>query len=112
VRPFTLSRDTFHILVALADQDRHGYSIMREVNERTSGAVRLSPSTLYSAIKRLLEQGLIAELEERPDPEHDDERRRYYRLTKTGRRAAMAEANQLEKLLADARATGLAPKRS
>jgi DNA-binding PadR family transcriptional regulator len=111
LRPFTLSRDTFHILVALADQDRHGYSIMQEIAERTSGAVRLSPSTLYSAVKRLLEQGLIAELEERPDPEHDDERRRYYRLTAAGKRAAMAEAGQLERLLSDARAAGLAPKR-
>ena len=100
LRPFTLFRDTFHILVALADQDRHGYSIMQEIKERTAGHVRLSPSTLYSAIKRLLEQGLIAELEERPGPEHDDERRRYYRLTPAGGRAAMAEAAQLEKLLA------------
>jgi len=112
MRPFTLSRDTFHILVALADRERHGYSIMREVEERTGGDVRLSPSTLYSAIKRLLEEGLIQELEERPDPEHDDERRRYYRITKAGRRAAMEEARQLEKLLADARTAGLAPKRA
>jgi DNA-binding PadR family transcriptional regulator len=66
---------------------------------------------LYSAIKRLLEEGLIQELEERPDPQHDDERRRYYRLTPAGRKAAMEEARQLEKLLADARTTGLAPKR-
>ena len=112
MRPFTLSRDTFHILVALADRERHGYSIMREVEERTAGDVRLSPSTLYSAIKRLLEEGLIQELEERPDPEHDDERRRYYRITKAGRRAAIEEARQLEKLLADARSAGLAPKRA
>jgi DNA-binding PadR family transcriptional regulator len=111
MRPFTLSRDTFHILVALADCDRHGYSIMQEVGERTGGEVRLSTSTLYSAIKRLLDEGYIEELEERPDPAHDDERRRYYRLTKAGRRAAMEEARQLEKLLADARSTGLAPKR-
>jgi DNA-binding PadR family transcriptional regulator len=111
MRPFVLSRDTFHILVALADRDRHGYSIMQEVEERTAGAVRLSPSTLYSAIKRLLQEGLIEEIDERPDPAHDDERRRYYRLTRAGRRAAMEEARQLEKLLADARATGLAPKR-
>jgi DNA-binding PadR family transcriptional regulator len=111
MRPFTLSRDTFHILVSLADRDRHGYSIMQEVEERTEGAVKLSPSTLYSAIKRLLEEGLIEELESRPDPEHDDERRRYYRLTKAGRRAAMEEAKQLEKLLSDARSQGLAPKR-
>lgn len=111
MRPFTLSRDTFHILVALADRDRHGYSIMQEIRERTEGAVVLSPSTLYSAVKRLLEQGWIEELEERPDPEHDDERRRYYRITKAGRRAAIEEAKQLEKLLSDARSTGLAPKR-
>jgi DNA-binding PadR family transcriptional regulator len=111
MRPFTLSRDTFHILVSLAGCDRHGYSILQEIAERTDGAVRLSPSTLYSAIKRLLEEGLIEELEERPDPQHDDERRRYYRLTPNGKRAALEEARQLEKLLADARATGLAPKR-
>jgi DNA-binding PadR family transcriptional regulator len=112
MRPFTLSRDTFHILVALADKERHGYSIMQEVSERTSGAVRLSPSTLYSAIRRLLEEGLIEELAERPDPDHDDERRRYYRLTRAGRRAAADEGKHLERLLADARASGLLPKRS
>lgn len=112
MRSFSLSRDTFHILVALADGDRHGYSIMQEVADRTEGAVRLSPSTLYSAIKRLLQEGLIEELAERPDPEHDDERRRYYRLTKAGRRAAAEEAKHLEKLLADARSSGLLPKRS
>jgi len=107
-----LSRDTFHILVALADKERHGYSIMQDVHERTGGAVRLSPSTLYSAVKRLLEEGLIEELADRPDPDHDDERRRYYRLTKAGRRAAAEEAKHLEKLLADARSSGLVPKRS
>jgi len=112
MRTFALSRDTFHILVALADRDRHGYSIMQEVSARTGGSVRLSPSTLYSAIKRLLEEGLIEELAERPDPAHDDERRRYYRLTKAGRKAAAAEAAHLEKLLADARSSGLLPKRS
>jgi len=112
MRPFTLSRDTFHILVSLAGDDRHGYSILQEIAERTSGEVRLSPSTLYSSIKRLLEEGLIEELEERPDPQHDDERRRYYRLARAGRRAAIEEARQLEKLLADARSTGLAPKRT
>jgi DNA-binding PadR family transcriptional regulator len=111
MRPFTLSRDTLHILIALADRDRHGYSILQEISERTEGEVRLSPSTLYSAIKRLLEEGLIEELAERPDPAHDDERRRYYRLTKMGRRAAAEEVRQLEKLLADARSTGLVPKR-
>src|ERR1017187_4432323 len=111
MRPFTLSRDTFHILASLAGCDRHGYSILQEIAERTGGATLLSPSTLYSAIKRLLEEGLIQELEERPDPQHDDERRRYYRLTKAGRRAAIDEAKQLDKLLSDARSSGLVPKR-
>jgi DNA-binding PadR family transcriptional regulator len=111
VAKLTLSRDTFHILVALADRDRHGYAIMQDIAERTGGQIQLSPSTLYSAIKRLLEAGLISELAERPDPAHDDERRRYYRITDEGRAAAMAEAGRLEKLLADARATGLVPER-
>jgi len=106
-----LHKDTFHILVSLADRDRHGYSVMQDVAERTDGALRLSPSSLYASIKRLLEQGLITELAERPDPEHDDERRRYYALTPLGRRVAVAEARRLERLLADARASGLLPKR-
>lgn len=107
-----LPRDTFHILVSLADRERHGYSVMLDVSERTNGALRLSPSTLYASIKRLLSQELIEELAERPDPRHDDERRRYYRLTKLGRRVAVAEARRLERLLSDARATGLLPKES
>jgi DNA-binding PadR family transcriptional regulator len=105
-----LPRDTFHILVSLADRERHGYSVMLDVAERTDGALRLSPSTLYASIKRLLEQELIEELAERPDPKHDDERRRYYQLTRLGRRVAMAEARRLERLLSDARATGLLPR--
>jgi DNA-binding PadR family transcriptional regulator len=112
MKTFPLSRDTLHILVALADRDRHGYSIMREISDRTGGKVQLSASTLYGAIKRLLEEGLIKELAERPDPEHDDERRRYYRLTDDGRRAAIEEAAHLEKLLADARSTGLLPSKA
>jgi DNA-binding PadR family transcriptional regulator len=107
-----LHKDTFHILVSLADRDRHGYSVMQDVAERTEGTLRLSPSSLYASIRRLLEQGLIEELAERPDPAHDDERRRYYRLTSLGRQVAMAEARRLDRLLADARATGLLPKRS
>jgi DNA-binding PadR family transcriptional regulator len=107
-----LHKDTFHILVSLADRDRHGYSVMQDVAERTQGMLRLSPSSLYASIRRLLEQGLIEELAERPDPEHDDERRRYYRLSGLGRQVAMAEARRLDRLLADARATGLLPKRS
>jgi len=106
-----LPRDTFHILVSLADKERHGYSVMQDVAERTNGALRFSPSSLYASIKRLLEQGLIEELTERPDPRNDDERRRYYRLSRLGRRVAMAEARRLEQLLADARATGLLPDR-
>jgi DNA-binding PadR family transcriptional regulator len=106
-----LPRDTFHILVSLADRERHGYSVMQDVAERTDGKLRLSPSTLYASIKRLLGQGLIEELEERPDPRHDDERRRYYRLTRLGRRVAVAEARRLERLLSDARATGLLPEK-
>jgi DNA-binding PadR family transcriptional regulator len=107
-----LPRDTFHILVSLADRERHGYSVMLDVAERTNGALRLSPSTLYASIKRLLSQGLIEELEERPDPQHDDERRRYYRLTRLGRDVAVAEARRLERLLADARAMGLLPAKN
>jgi DNA-binding PadR family transcriptional regulator len=76
----------FHILVALADRDRHGYSIMQDVSARTDGKVRLSAGTLYSAVRRMLEQGLIEELRDRPDPSSNDERRRYYRLTRLGRR--------------------------
>jgi DNA-binding PadR family transcriptional regulator len=107
-----LHRDTFQILVSLADRERHGYAVMQDVRDRTNGALRLSPSSLYASIRRLLEQGLIDELAERPDPEHDDERRRYYRLSKLGRAVAMAEARRLERLLADARATGLLPRRA
>ncbi len=103
---------TFHILIALADRDRHGYSIMQDVAARTDGKVKLSPGTLYGAIRRLLEDGLIEELDERPDPEFDDERRRYYRLTKFGRQVAAADANRLASLVTQARATGLIPKRS
>ena len=104
-----LHKDTFHILVAVADHDRHGYSIMQDIAARTEGRIRLRPSSLYSAIHRMLEDGLIEELDERPSP-GDDERRRYYRITPFGRRVAMAEARRLERLLADARAIGLVPK--
>jgi len=107
-----LHRDTFHVLVSLADSDRHGYSILLDVAERTSGALRFSPSSLYASIKRLLHQGLIEELAERPDPDEDDERRRYYRLTRLGRKVAEIEARRLEQLLADARATGLLGRRA
>ena len=102
-----LTPPMFHILLALADKDRHGYEIMREVDERSEGQVRLGPGTLYGSIKRMLNDGLIEELEERPDPELDDERRRYYRLSTFGRRIAVAEAERLEKLVRSARAKKL-----
>jgi DNA-binding PadR family transcriptional regulator len=102
----------FQILVALADQDRHGYAIMQDVAVRTGGRMKLSPGTLYGSIKRMLEDGLIVEVDERPDPDNDDERRRYYRLTSFGREVAEAEADRLTTLLRQARAAGLAPRRS
>ena len=109
-----LSPQVFHILVALADRDQHGYGIMQDVAERTGGKLRLSAGTLYGSIKRLLEQGLIIELNEkqRPEAAEDDERRRYYRLTPLGRKAAKTEAERMTELLEQARAYGLAGKRS
>jgi DNA-binding PadR family transcriptional regulator len=82
----------FHILIALADRDRHGYSIMQDVAARTAGKVQLSAGTLYSSIRRMLEQGPIEELAGSPDPSSTGERRRYYRLTRFGRRAAADES--------------------
>jgi DNA-binding PadR family transcriptional regulator len=97
----------FHILIALADRDRHGYSIMQDVAARTGGAVQLSAGTLYSSIRRMLEQGLNEELSKSPDPSSTDERRRYYRLARFGRRVAAAEVARLNALLEQARATRL-----
>jgi DNA-binding PadR family transcriptional regulator len=99
----------FHILIALADRDRHGYSIMQDVSARTNAKFRLSAGTLYSSIRRMLEQGLIDELADSPDPTSTDERRRYYRLTRFGRRVAAAEVARLNTLVRQARATGLVP---
>jgi DNA-binding PadR family transcriptional regulator len=99
----------FHILIALAEGDRHGYAIMREVAERTAGGVRLGPGTLYGSIKRMLEQGLVEEV--RPRGAGDDERRRYYRLTRFGRRVAEAEAGRLHEVLRAAKAHGLLTER-
>ena len=100
----------FHILLALADKERHGYHIMREVDERTEGNVKLGPGTIYVSIKRMMADGLIEELDERPDPELDDERRRYYRLTDLGFRVATAEAQRLEQMVRSARAKKLLPR--
>ena len=103
---------TFHILVALAEDDLHGYAIMREVADRTGGALKLGAGTLYRSIQRMLEQGLISEVTTRPAPDLDDERRRYYRLTPFGRLVAMAEAGRLARMVKLARASGLAPGKS
>jgi DNA-binding PadR family transcriptional regulator len=99
-----------HILVAVAEGERHGYAIMQDVAARTDGTVRLGPGTLYGSIKRLLHDGLIEELDERPDPEQDDVRRRYYRITSHGRRIARQELGRLATLVRHARAAGLVPK--
>lgn len=103
---------TFHILVAVADQDRHGYAIMRDVAARTNGALKLSPGTLYGSIRRMLDDDLIAELSVRERPDEDDERRRYYRITAFGRAVAQAEAARLTTLLRQAKAVGLTPGRA
>jgi DNA-binding PadR family transcriptional regulator len=94
----------FYILLALVDTDRHGYAVMQQVETDSQGAVRLGPGTLYTAIKRLLEYGYIREVESRVDPDLDDARRRYYRLTASGRAAATAEAERLADLVTLARA--------
>ena len=102
---------TFHILMALAGGDRHGYAIIQDVAARTGGTVRLSPGTLYRTIQRMLDDGLIVELgeRERPAPDEDDERRRYYRLTPFGGAVARAETRRLSTLVRLARASGFAP---
>lgn len=102
---------TFHILVALVDDDRHGYAIMQDVAARTGGDLKLGAGTLYRSIQRMLEQGLIEERRERPAPALDDERRRYYRITRFGRAVARAEAGRLAQMLRIARAKGLAPEK-
>jgi len=103
---------TFHILMAVAEEDRHGYAIIQDVADRTSGELKLSAGTLYRSIQRMLEQGLILETQERPDPEFDDERRRYYRITPLGAAVAKAEATRMSKLVKWARAMGLAPEKA
>ncbi len=99
-----------HILLVLADGERHGYGIMREVEERTGGEMRLGPGTLYGSIKRMLADGLIEESDERPDPQMDDQRRRYYRITDFGRWVAGAEAERLAGLVSTAREKKLLPE--
>jgi len=98
-RPATLPPAIFHILLSLAEGERHGYAIKRQVLERTRGKLKLGPGVLYGSINKLVEQGWIEESEERPDPHLDDERRRYYRLTPAGRKAARAEAARMRELV-------------
>jgi len=105
--PPPLTPAVFQILLALAGGERHGYGIMKEVAASTGGRMRMGPGTLYGTIKRMLAVGLIEESGERPDPELDDERRRYYRLTALGRRLAVAEAERLDALVQVARAKRL-----
>ena len=100
---------TFHILVAVADEDRHGYAILQDIAARTGGELKLGAGTLYRSIQRMLEQGLLTEVTSRPAPEFDDERRRYYRITPFGRAVAKAEARRLTQMLKLARASGFAP---
>jgi len=88
-----------HILLALADGEKHGYAVMREVERMTDGEVTMGPGTLYGAIKRMLSAGLVEETDERPDPDMDDERRRYYRATGLGVRVLTAETERLERLV-------------
>jgi DNA-binding PadR family transcriptional regulator len=98
-----LSRVGMYILLAIGPEERHGYAIMREVQRITDGAVKLGPGAIYTTIKRLLADGFIEESDERPDPELDDQRRRYYRLTALGRSVAASEVRRLEALVSNVR---------
>jgi len=102
-RPLSLTVASYQILLALAAKDRHGYAILKVVERQTEGAIRLGPGTLYAAIRRLEDAGLIAESDWRPDPDLDDQRRRYYRLTASGRAALIAETDRLQATVRHAR---------
>lgn len=102
-----LTPPVFHILLALTDEERHGYGIMQDVARQTEGALQLGPGTLYGCLKRMLAARLVAESDERPDPALDDQRRRYYRLTELGRQALRAEARRLANAVSAARAKRL-----
>jgi DNA-binding PadR family transcriptional regulator len=100
----------FHVLLALAEGDIHGYGILKEVARLTGGAVSLSAGTLYAILRRLMSEGMVVERKDRPAPELDDERRRYYSLTEFGRRVACAEAERLQDMLTLARSKNLLAK--
>ena len=101
-KPRPLPPSVFHILLALGNEEQHGYAIMRTVGEITDGAVHMGPGTLYGSIKRMLADGLIEEVDERPDPELDNERRRYYRVTGAGAQARLVETRRMQILLRNA----------
>lgn len=100
----------FHILLVLLEGERHGYSIVKRVEERSHGTIRIEPANLYRSLRRLREQGVIEESERRPDPEMDDSRRRYFQLTPFGQRVLQAEADRLAHQLDAARSAGLCPE--
>jgi len=99
----SISRTAMHILLAIGPEERHGYAIMAEVARITGGAVKLGPGAIYTTIRKLLDDGLIEESDERPDPAVDDQRRRYYRLTALGRSVAAAEVRRLDALVSASR---------
>jgi DNA-binding PadR family transcriptional regulator len=103
---------TLHILMSLAEEDRHGYAILQDVAARTGGKVKLGAGTLYRSVQRMLEEGLIVEVQQRPAPELDDERRRYYRITPFGAAVARSETRRLQNLVKLARASGFVPRRA
>jgi DNA-binding PadR family transcriptional regulator len=102
----------FHILMVLAEGDNHGYAIIGAIAARTDGRVKIGAGTLYRSIQRMLEDGLVTEIDERPAPEEDDDRRRYYRITPFGRKAATAETERLADLVKLARSSGLVPRKA
>lgn len=105
-----MTKEAFHVLLSLADEDRHGYGIIQDVSAATGGALTLRTGTLYNIVKRLLEEGWIIETHDRPAPEDDDERRRYYAITPAGRRALEGEARRLEQMLDLARTRRIVAK--
>jgi DNA-binding PadR family transcriptional regulator len=105
-----LSPAFFHILLSLGEGERHGYALKREISRRTDGKLKLGPGVLYGSINKMLELGLIEESDDRPDPHLDDERRRYYRITKYGRQVAQAEAARMRELARLAAATFGVPR--
>lgn len=105
-----LTPAVFHILLTLCDSGKHGYAIMREVESRSAGRIRIGPGTLYRSIQKMLDDGLVTETAERPDTDNDDERRRYYEMTEFGRAVAAAEAQRLAEIVREAQARKLLPK--